>query len=719
MSRLSKEQLVTTPSTLNYLSESSYDYTKWNLGKGLIYNAGASAIDKYVQPQFNVLRPMEESTAFAATHTFAVNFSPTIDYVFGVENSTGATATRRVHLWTVNKKNGTHSWNGFITLTLATATAHTVRDFKIDRKLETTGTVQTTGTALTGSGTAFATNKVAVGARIGFGSTDPKQITQWYRISVRTSDTALTLATSPGNITAGTAYVIEEYRPVYLATNATTTNGGIHIAKGITPEDFTSGGTTIALGATTDDVKAVYWLKDASTQTNIVAAGMALDFAAATPTSLTAYVLDLVSAGNYKFYTYNIRAALTLTAGVATNTWLLATGNNPFTGTGSQNSNCAIATTSHGTGSGVKSLYMVTTSRVYRVPVTRITTGSTTVFSAPSDNITEVPPGGTSTFAATSLLSTIEYLGDADTFIVGTTHGTSVVSYVTQYVSSGQQFTTMFGRDFKYTEQSAKDSDHPSLFSNQLTAMCYHDSGGGSNIIYATKQGTTAITNHIYAMAFGADWNYAGVTDGRLISPEISTSNALKYYRAFANNVRFIGDTLIGKPTEPLRIYARTANITSDATTGWTLIDETNDLSGFAGASSIQFAIEFRTIGESCLPTRVLGVNFAYEDNTNDSHFAFSADKSSAANKQFVWWFKTAFGTTVPTLNVRLYNAITGGSLITDDTATPTAGTFEKSTDGTTWTSYNTTDRGNDTTYIRYTPTSLADNITVEAYLTQ
>lgn len=46
MSRLSIEQLVTTPSTLNYLSESAYDYTKWNLGKGLIYNAGATAVDK-------------------------------------------------------------------------------------------------------------------------------------------------------------------------------------------------------------------------------------------------------------------------------------------------------------------------------------------------------------------------------------------------------------------------------------------------------------------------------------------------------------------------------------------------------------------------------------------------------------------------------------------------------------------------------------------------
>lgn len=81
MSRLSIEQLVTTPATLNYLSESAYDYTKWNLGKGLIYNNGASAIDKYIAPHFDVIRPMEESTAFAALFSVLYNLSTTTAYI--------------------------------------------------------------------------------------------------------------------------------------------------------------------------------------------------------------------------------------------------------------------------------------------------------------------------------------------------------------------------------------------------------------------------------------------------------------------------------------------------------------------------------------------------------------------------------------------------------------------------------------------------------------
>jgi len=712
--RVAIEQLVTTQSTLNYLSESAYDSTKWNLGKGLIYNAGATAIDKYIAPDFQAIRPMEESTPFAVAQIFAHNLSATTTYVFGVEALTTAVATRRVHLWELNRKTGARSWRGFITMTLATATAHTVRDFKIDVKNESTGTVQVATTAVTGSGTAFATNKVAIGARIGFGSTDPAQITTWYRVSARASDTGLTLATSAGTIAAGTAYVIQEFRPIYVATNATTTNGGIHYGKGISIEDFISTGTTIALAVSTDDQKAMYWLKDAATQTNIVAAGAAAEFDVATPTSLPFYILDLVVAGSYKVYKYNIRAALTVATGASVSAFTLATGNQVVTGTGSQNANLCIATAAHGLGNGIKSLYFVTTTRVYRAAVTNITSASTTW---QSDVIAEIPPGGTSTYAVTGAINTIEYMPSVDAFIVGTTHATSATSYITQYVASGAQFQKNFGRDYKYLEQSLKDSDAPTIFSNQLTAFSYTDAGG--NRIFAVKQGTIISTNHIYVMAFGADWDYAVNSHGRLISPEITTPNAAKYYRVFINNVRYIGDTQLGKPTEPFRVYARTANITTDETSGWTLIDETNDLSGFAGAPSIQFAIEFRTIGESCLPSRVLGINLSYEDNTTDSHYAVSVAKSDLANKRFAFWFKTAFGSTVPTIQIALYDADTGGVLLTDDSATPTGGTWEKTTDGTSWSTYNTTDRANATTWIRYTPTSLADNIKVQAYLTQ
>ena len=479
-------------------------------------------------------------------------------------------------------------------------------------------------------------------------------------------------------------------------------------------EDFIPGGTTISLAVSTDDVKAVYWLKDAATVTNITAAGCGCNFAAATPTNLDAYVLDLVSAGNYKVYKYNLRAALTVASGISTNAFVLATGNNTFTGTGSQNANCVFATTSHGTGSGIDSIYFVSTSRVMRAAVSGITSASTSII---SDTIIEVPPGGTSTQNATAVMSTLEYMDSFDSFIIGTTHAAGVFSYVTKFVNSGTAFDKYFGRDFKYHEQSAKNSNHPTIFNNSSTAFSYTNAGG--NRVFACKQGTTALLNQIYIMSFGADWDYASTTQGRLISPEIPISNVSKFYRVFVNHIDYIGSSDLGKSNEGYRVYARTANITTDATTGWTLIDSTNSLAGLAGASSIQFAIEFKIIGEICAPSKILGINVEYEDTGTDSHYSLSVGKSSLASKIFAFWFKTAFGGTVPTLRISLYDASTGGLLLTDVSDTPTGGTWEKTTDGTSWTAYNDSDRTNTTTWIRYTPSSLADNIRVEVYLTQ
>jgi hypothetical protein len=139
----------------------------------------------------------------------------------------------------------------------------------------------------------------------------------------------------------------------------------------------------------------------------------------------------------------------------------------------------------------------------------------------------------------------------------------------------------MFGRDYKYLEQSLKDNAHPTIFSSQILPFSFHDSGN-SNLIYATKQGTVASNNHIYIMAFGADRNYAQNSSGVLISPSIATPNVTKYYRAFMNHVGVLGTGNLSKATEPFDVYVRTTNITTDATSGWNLLSETNDISSYA-----------------------------------------------------------------------------------------------------------------------------------------
>lgn len=699
---------------INYLKENAYDYTKWNLGDSIIFNNGVADVDKYIQPHYDVLRPNEESTAFLVSALWAYKLSEETSYLWAAENVATASNTRRIMLWQINNFTGARQWIGFITMTLASSTAHTLRDFRVDVKTEITGTVSVSGTAVTGSGTQFNTNRVAVGARIGFGSTDPTQITTWYRITAIGSDTGATLNLSAGTIGSNTPYVIQEFRPILLFTNVTTTNGGIHLGKGVSIEDYTIAGTTIALAVSTDNQKASYWIKDAATQTNTVGAGLAIDVDAETATNLDCYVLDLPSAGNYRVFKYNLRAALTVASGASVSAWVLTTGNNAFTGTGSQNSNLTLATTSHGGGSGIKSLYFVSTTRFMRASVAGITSGTTTWI---NEAIAEIPPGGANTYALTSALSGLIYVPSTDSFVICTTSASGVVSYVTKFVSSGSQFNRIFGRNMLNLDISTADSGSPSAFTNSSVALGV--TTDRTNKVYISKTGTTSTNMQIYALAFGTDDEYALDSEGYIITPEIITTDVNKFYRVFVNQLNYQGSLSLGRSTEPVFVYARTSNIQTDATTGWQPVNDISDISAFAGAPSIQFLITSRVIGAIILPAKIRGINLEYEDNTTDSHYAISVEKCSVASKIFAWWFAVAFGGTVPTLRVNLYDADSGGLILTDTTAASANGVWEKTTDGTNWVAYNTADRGNTTTWIRYTPNSLADNIKVAAYLIQ
>jgi hypothetical protein len=157
----------------------------------------------------------------------------------------------------------------------------------------------------------------------------------------------------------------------------------------------------------------------------------------------------------------------------------------------------------------------------------------------------------------------------------------------------------------------------------------------------------------------------------------------------------------------------------SDNSGAWTLLSSTGDLSSVTGVSQIQFKFEFQMLGQCFgIPSRILGFSVIYDDLSTESHYQPSVNYSSAALKQFAWRFSTAFGTTVSPLRVRLYDATTDGLLVDDNTTSPTD-TFEESTDdGANWSSWTNTDKTNNTTYLRYTPSSLADSIKVRALLT-
>jgi hypothetical protein len=696
---------TTTPYT-------SYDSTKTNLGALIQQRTGATDLDKFAGPMpIGMARPMEASTAVASAFPFVVQYSTDVHWVFLIENSTAA-ATRRVVKYTHTISTSSFTWDGFITITFPTATNHTVRGFRMTRDFYTTGTASASGTAVTGSGTAWSASRIAVGSRIGFGSTDPTQISTWYEISAIGSDTGITLTATAGTVNDG-AYVIEELRAIISTSNATTTNGGLFVAKGLREILFSPSGTTISAATTTDNIRAVYWLADASTVTNTISCGLGLEDRDSF-TQHYGYVIDGTTTTN-RVYKYNLRASLgSLSSGKSTSAFVLVTGAQTPTGTVSQANNGRIGTLSHGPGSGVESLYFATTTRVYRAALSGITSGNTLW---QSDAMLEVPPGGISTYPATGSLSSVEIASGIDRLLVMSTGASGGRSYVTKYNTNSDPFDHIFTSDDKQYDQSTADSGsvvHPAV--SALPFSVWSEDG----VCYMCRLSTASATNQMYSVPIGSHWTYASATpQQRLITPSLSTNNAEKLVRLYINSAMQVGDGTFGLAPEPYRVYYRTSGISDDSGT-WNLLEDSRTLTGVSPSSAIQLMFEFRIFGITCIPARLYRLTVVYEDNTTDSHYQPSVANSSTSSKVFAWRFSTAFGGTVPTLRIRLFNAVNGSTLLDDTTTAAASGVWQKSTnDGGAWGDYDTSDKANDTTYIRYTPTTLADNIKVRALLTQ
>ncbi len=593
---------------------------------------------------------------------------------------------------------------------------------------------------VTGTSTQFTTDLIAAGTgatavagglgpRIGFGSTDPTQITTWYHIGQINSDTSIGLTTSPGVIPAGTAYVIEELRFALAISNSTTAaNGGLFLLKGAGYHDFTTAGSTFpAIATSVTNQRGVYWLADAATVTNTTANGLAV----ATETDKqthTAYILNGTNSSNARIFKYNLCANDAVAAGKMTlaGANIVISGIQAITGTipNQVAGNLDLATTSHGPGSGSSYLYFVTTTRLYCAAVSAITAGNTP-FVAADDIREEIPPGGVATFAATATMTNMRYISAIDRFAITTyTANTSLRNYITRYPNSATSglevnntpFDHIFGIDDKQQDQSLAFR-FPVHFNTGAQLLSTEASNG---VLHIIRMGATALLNQMYALPVGAHWTYAATTSQRVITPSIATTGCVKFDQLLIYDEHSLGEGETQLSTESFRIYYRTANIGTDATSSWALLGADGDLSAVTAASAIQFMFEFFTIGMLCLPARIFKVAVTYEDGSTDSHYQLSTGLSSIASEHFVWRFAQPFGGTVPTLKVELFNAATDASIFTDTTDGPTNGAWTKSIDGgSNWIGYNDTDKTNEITYIRYIPTSPLGSISVRALLTQ
>lgn len=773
-------------------SISSYDSTKTLLGSLFRQYSGLNAKDKYVGPIKSAISNTIEVSGAVYQNPHVYKWSDNIYWIF--VSVTGTAATRTLGLFEYNALQGTIVWKGYITLSgTSIAGNKIIRALRAFVYKHTTGTVSTSGLSntITGSSTLFTDQRIAVGARIGFGSTDPTQITSWYEITTITDNTTLTINGSV-DLNSSTSYVIEEIRLLVSCTNATVQNGGPHLIKGLNYSTFQFGGVTIPEGNLVDNIRASYLLKDNRTgtitmtiatpavfsktghgfisgdpirftTTGALPTGLAINttyyvistdlttdtFKIATTIngaaintsgtqsgthtvwsiamgtimgsaddSLTSdtqhdvYILNALDASSVKIHKLNIRAALTVdSTGVSSDAWSYQTDRAVVTGTILQLNNGKIFTVNHSAASGVKSLWFNTSTRIYRCPLESITSGSS---SWPSDFMLEIPPATTATHAITNAFNQVDYISESDRIIIPMAAARFGL-YVGKYdPTNTNSFDVITGVNlFRLNTSATPDAVSDTFFQTSTTNSIWVE----DSILFTINLTSANGTHMLSAVPLGIEAEYDFGTQ-EVITPELSTSNARKLYRAYVANEQYRGNYGLGMPCNGLKIYFRTSGI-SDNTGTWTLLDSSGDLTAYSASSSIQFMIKFKMIDTLCTPTIVHSIGCIYEDGSQDSHYQPSLNKSSSVSKIFAWQQVSAWGTAIPDLKLTLYDASNGTQIFTDTVSASDYGTWEYSLDGSTWYAWNSSsDIVN--SYIRYTATGFGySGVTVRALLTQ
>jgi hypothetical protein len=688
----------------------AYDKTKIVLGTMIQQKTGPNPDDNFIGPwPTAIARPGEAPTTIASSFPHAVEWDDNIMYVALAEISTAA-ATRRIVLYEYNKNTQQFTWRGFITLTFPTATSHTIRGVRVLDYRYSTGKVAVNGNTVTGTGTSFIGTRQAVGARIGFGTTDATKVTTWYDITAINSDTSITIAQN-ADTAVNLDYVIQETRLAIATTNATPANGGLYIVKGLHWGLWSQTGIIIPAATTVDNIRAVYWLKEtAGTSLVTTVTGVAVDDSW-TWTNHDAYIPNSAST-TFHIFKFNMRAALTnLVAGASELGWLVRTGNTSLVGTISQQNNGRIATIQHSAASGIKSLWFVTTTRVYRVPLNLIIEGGTAYL---ADSMVENPKGTTIGVTGTGAMTSAEYSPSLDKFVI--TGGTTGKSYVTQYRTDSGQFDLNFIGEHRINNALAVDLAIP-LFPS-LTGISFAVWAEGG-VLFMVRNTATTSQNQLYAVCIGAENTFK--PDQAIITPAIPIANASKLYRVMVAEPVYAGDPAYAVTYEGFRVFYRTSGIT-DNTGLWTLVGNAGDLSGISG-SEIQFKIDFRVLGTTCLPARMHALSLIYEDNTTDSNYEPSVGNSNLAARTFAWRQVSLFsGSRLPNLRMRLYdvtNPAVPVLLVTDFSDTPSSGTWQySSNEGQTWQPWNSNINAVGT-YIRFTPTILPTSKRLRALLTQ
>lgn len=665
------------------VERTSYNPDKINLlGDHLnMYDLGSSDESKFLGPKLTkTIRHSDIGLTTIAT--FHVMPYGRKHYIF-VGSAATAGATRQFFTYVYDKDTEEISAGGLTTLTLPTTTAHTLRGLKPVIRSYTTGTVGVSGTAVTGSGTAWQTSRLCVGSRIGFGSSNPYAITGWHEVAAINSDTSITLVGSAGTIAGGTPYVIEDLRIGITTTNATATNGGMFLAKGLRLDSLV-GGLVVPAATTVDNIRAVYRLLDEATTAFTISSGLTLGEYVSW-TEEYQYGINNTTTTQARIFKFNIRADLSgsLTSGAAVLSSpadVVATGSQTITGgTLAVTNNGRFATAEHGPGADTPCIYLVATNRIIRAEASEVVNGSTTFL---KDQMIEAVQGGTASLPLTAGIQHCDYSPAFDKFVISSYTAPNGRIYITDYITDGSPMEASMG--VVWNSYDSINSLNPVFPSLQAQAPFIFAEEG---VLYIANSGATPVGQIYVYPSFGAHWSYADESDDIAILPKITLTNPVtKLNRLSITHIKYIKTLSESEKTlEPYFVYYRTEGI-DDNTGEWLQVPQTGSLAGVEPTNQIQFALKFKTWGDLCIPARICSASLIYEAaDALPDEYQWNLGDSNTIDGTFGFTQTLAFDEWSKLHTIKIYRSDNNTLSLEQNSDGSTFGVFEY-WDGSEWT---------------------------------
>jgi hypothetical protein len=633
---------ITPNGSLPQKNTSGYDHTKLSLGKfAKVFTSNKNKEDNFVSLIKPNLIPLGMDLREYYNIDIYFDKISSIKYgndiIYSVINRRIANNYKFFLLYEYRKSTGAFTFKGQIQCNHESAAYTDLNDFRISNYTFSNGTASANNFLVQGVDTSFVDSRITIGARIGFGATEPSLITQWYEITAIISNNLLTIDTNV-EIPLNTPYVIEELR-IYFAVEI-----GIYVVKGIHFGLFSLSKTTFPTVNMINENKSrcIFRLRHPSMS---LVRGFTLGPIINNSTQYLYVVNSSTSLDrNTSFFVFNCLENFISSGGQVYNAFVLNTDtSNALSSHFTNRNNCLVYADINDGIFNEPSLYLMTRFSIFRIPVKNIVQGTNNLFKDYS-YYGSLYFGRSYSFSYdwnSSNPTNLTYDKETNTFLAHT-QSRNYVSLVFGYGRKNDYPRSFlgngYGRIYRHRDSRLKDV----LFCQFNGSFDVVD-GYLIDLGQSLDNNSGRHANFLQIFPYGADFSLDKYADNYIICPAIDISFFKSIKQININFSSFVSTGEFAMPTENFRVYYRNTGI-EDNTGNWILIDKNKDLSYLPTNKKIQIMFSLRNHGQTGISAEIfsyhiVGVKkyslpkeFKWNINNSNNLGTFGFDQIKIAN---------------------------------------------------------------------------------------